>query len=169
MTMTEPVTARLAMPLLAAGQAGKELTHNEALARLDMLVQPAVAAIGVNNPPAAPDAGQCWIVGAVPTGVWAGHGGDIAGWTDGGWRFAVPREGFAAWSISSSKPIAYRNGMWQEGDVFADRLVVAGTPVVGAQAGPIAGPAGGAVADEPARQAIAAILGALRQHGLIAS
>jgi hypothetical protein len=59
--------------------------------------------------------------------------------------------------------------MWQEGDVFADRLVVAGTPVVGAQAGPIAGPAGGAVADEPARQAIAAILGALRQHGLIAS
>lgn len=167
--MTEPATARLAMPLLAAGQAGKELTHNEALTRLDMLVQPAVVAIGVNSPPATPAAGECWIVGAVPTDVWAGHAAELAGWTDAGWRFAIPREGFAAWCISSAKPIAYRNGLWQEGDVIADRLVIAGKSVVGAQAGRIADPAGGTVADEPARQAIAGILGALRQHGLIAS
>jgi hypothetical protein len=45
MTMTDQISARLALPLLAAGQAGKEVTHNEALTRLDMLVQPAVAGI----------------------------------------------------------------------------------------------------------------------------
>lgn len=167
--MTEPATARLAMPLLAAGQAAKELTHNEALTRLDMLVQPAVMATGVNIPPAAPKAGECWIVGVVPTGAWMGHGGELAGWTDGGWRFATPRKGFAAWCISGGKPIAYRNGVWQEGDVLADRLVIAGKPVVGARAGRIADPADGTVVDGPARQAITAILGALRQHGLIES
>ena len=167
--MTELATARLAMPLLAAGQVGKELTHNEALARLDMLVQTAVEAIGTNNPPPAPVAGQCWIVGAAPTGAWAGHGAALAGWTDGGWQFATPREGFAAWCISSAKPIAYHNGMWQEGDVAGDRLILAGQRVVGARAAAIADPAGGTVVDEAARQAVAAILGALRQHGLIAS
>lgn len=167
--MTEPATARLAMPLLAAGQAEKELTHNEALARLDLLVQPAVIALGVDHPPAAPAPGQCWIVGTAPTGAWAGHGAELAGWTDGGWRFAVPREGFVAWCITTAKPIAYHNGLWQEGDVFADRLIVGGKAVVGARGAGIADPAGGTVVDEAARQAVAAILGALRQHGLIAS
>lgn len=167
--MTELATARLAMPLLAAGQAGKELTHNEALARLDMLVQPAVEAIGTNNPPAAPLAGQCWVVGTTPTGAWDGHGSALAGWTDGGWRFVMPREGFSAWCISTAKPIAYHNGLWQEGDVVAERLIVDGLRVVGARAAAIADPAGGTGADAPARTAITAILGALRQHGLIAS
>ena len=33
------MTANLALPLIAAGQAGKHVTHNEALAALDTLVQ----------------------------------------------------------------------------------------------------------------------------------
>ncbi len=33
---------RLALPLLAAGQAQKELVHNEALLRLDLVSQPVV-------------------------------------------------------------------------------------------------------------------------------
>jgi len=166
--MNEPTTARLAMPLLAPGQAGKELTHNEALTRLDMLVQPAVVAIGANNPPATPVSGQCWVVGAAPSGAWIGHAAELAGWTEGGWRFVVPGEGFDAWCISSAKPIAYRNGVWHEGDVFADRVMVGGQRVVGARAAAIAAPAGGTVVDEGARQAITAVLVALRQHGLIA-
>ena len=32
-------TARLALPLIAPGQAQKEVSHNEALAALDLLVQ----------------------------------------------------------------------------------------------------------------------------------
>lgn len=168
MTTMEPATARLAMPLLAAGQAGKELTHNEALARLDMLVQPAVVAAGVSDPPAAPVAGECWIVGAAPTGAWTGHAAAIAGWTDAGWRFVSPREGFVARRVSDAKPISYHDGMWHEGDVFADRLVVAGQTVVGARGAAIMDPQGGATVDDTARQTIGAILNALRQHGLIA-
>ncbi|MEH3158236.1 MAG: DUF2793 domain-containing protein [Sphingomonas taxi] len=165
--MTEQATARLAIPLIAAGQAGKELTHNEALALLDMLVQPAVEAVGVDTPPAHPQPGQCWILGSGPTGPWAGHAGALAGWTIDGWRFVVPGEGFVLWCKSSAKPVAYRNGLWQEGDVVAGRIVVGGQQVVGARTGAIADPAGGGVIDDKARTAIAAILGALRQHGLI--
>lgn len=165
--MTEQATARLAMPLIAAGQAGKELTHNEALALLDMLVQPAVEAVGINAPPTDPQPGQCWILGNAPTGSWAGHAGALAGWTSDGWRFVAPGEGFAAWCKSSAKPVAYRNGLWQEGDVVAGRIVIGGKQVLGARTGAIVDPAGGSVIDDKARTAITAILGTLRQHGLI--
>lgn len=45
---------------------------------------------------------------------------------------------------------------------------VAGTKVVGAQAGAITDPSGGVTVDVEARAAIVSILGALRTHGLIA-
>ncbi|HLZ79899.1 MAG TPA: hypothetical protein VKQ09_11235 [Sphingomonas sp.] len=35
-------TTRFALPLIAPGQAQKELFHNEALARVDALLQPSV-------------------------------------------------------------------------------------------------------------------------------
>ena len=40
--MSDDSTARLALPFLAPGQAQKELYHNEALSRLDLLVQTVV-------------------------------------------------------------------------------------------------------------------------------
>ena len=166
--MTDGTTPRFALPLLSAGQAGKELTHNEALSRLDLLVQPAVEAVGLDQPPAAPVAGQCWVVGSGGSGAWAGHAGDIAGWTDGGWRFATPVEGLRGWCISSAKPITYLKGLWQEGDVRCTRLVVDGQPVVGARGAAVPEPTGGTTVDEGARAAIGAILVRLRQHGLIA-
>ncbi len=166
--MDDQMTARFGIPLLAAGQAGKELTHNEALTRIDMVMQAAVIAVGLNIPPASPSVGQCWIIGTTPTGDWTGHGRALAGWTTGGWRFARPVEGLQVWSISSGTTVAYRSGVWQEGDVTAARLVIGGKAVVGTQKAAIADPAGGGAGDEVARIAVTAILGALRQHGLIA-
>jgi len=168
MTMTDQTSARLMLPLLAAGQAAKETTHNEALARLDMLVQPAVVAFGSNTPPAAPQPGQCWIVGSAPTDAWAGRKDALAGWTAGGWRFVVPTDGFAAWNASSGQSLAYRDGRWREGDVVAARLVIGGVPVVGTRGTAIPDPDGGTIVDAAARKTLTGILNALRQHGLIA-
>ncbi|MFX4817188.1 DUF2793 domain-containing protein, partial [Acinetobacter baumannii] len=56
-------TSRLALPLLAAGQAQKEMFHNEALALIDLALAAAVESVGLNTPPATPEDGQCWIVG----------------------------------------------------------------------------------------------------------
>lgn len=167
--MADPVTARFALPLLATGQAGKEWTHNEALALIDLAVQPAVQAVGLNAPPAAPQPGQSWIVGPSPSGDWQGRAAALAGWTASGWRFVMPREGFVVWCLSSKRTAVYRDGLWLEGDVAASRLVVDGLPVVQARGAAIADPAGGTGVDAEARRAIGEILAALRRHGLIAS
>lgn len=162
------ITDRLALPLLDAGQAQKEIYHNEALVRLDLLVQAAAEALGLNVAPTDPAPGQCWIVGTAPEGSWSGHAGEIAGWTEGGWRFVAPREGMRLWLGHDAGNAIFRNGEWHSGEAHG-RLVVEGQQVVGAQMPEIAEPEGGTVVDAPARAAISAVIVALRAHGLIHS
>ncbi len=161
-------TGRLALPLLDAGQAQKEMYHNEALVRLDLLVQPAAEAIAQDIAPAAPTPGQCWILGAAPEGAWSGHANEIAGWTENGWRFVLPREGMRLWLNHDAGYALFRDGQWRSGEAHG-RLVVEGQQVVGTQMPEIAEPEGGMVVDAPARAAISAVIVALRAHGLIHS
>jgi len=167
--MSDDASARLALPLLAAGQAQKEMTVNEALARLDIAVQASVVAGGVDQPPASPVSGQGWIVGADPSGDWSGHAGAIAGWTDDGWRFVAPVEGMIAWAQADGVAWRYVDGGWRAGDLAGNRVSIAGVQVVGPQGAAIAAPEGGAVVDAEARGAVSTILAALRAHGLIAA
>lgn len=167
--MSDDASARFALPLLAAGQAQKEMTVNEALTRLDIAVQASVLAGGVDQPPVAPVAGQSWIVGASPTGDWSGRADAIAGWTEGGWRFVAPTEGMIAWVEADGVAWRYTEGGWRAGDLAGNRVSIAGVQVVGAQAAAITAPEGGAVVDVEARSAVSAILAALRAHGLIAA
>jgi hypothetical protein len=53
--------------------------------------------------------------------------------------------------------------------VRADALLINDEQVIGPRAAAIASPSGGTVIDSEARSTIDAILGALRQHGLIDS
>ena len=167
--MSNDASARLALPLLAAGQAQKEMTVNEALTRLDIVVQASVVAGGLDQPPESPAAGQSWIVGANPTGDWSDRVDTIAGWTGGGWRFIAPTEGMIVWVEAVSVPWRYADGGWRAGDLAGDRVSIGGVQVVGPQVGAVAAPDGGAVVDAEARGAVSAILAALRAHGLIAA
>ncbi|WP_423606501.1 DUF2793 domain-containing protein [Sphingomonas sp. MS122] len=160
-------TARFALPLLHAGQAQKELFHNEALLIADMLMQPCVEALGRAAPPADPVAGQCWIVGDSPEGAWAGSAGALALWTEGGWRFVAPREGMAVWVAGDELVARHVAGAWHAGRLAAAQLVIDGEQVVGPREPAIDEPDGGSVVDAEARAAIEAILQALRAHGLI--
>src|SRR3954454_11831150 len=81
------VTPNLALPLIAAAQAQKHVTHNEALLAIDALVHCAVKDKHLAAPPAAPAEGDRYIVAASPTGAWSGKAGMIAAWQDGVWRF----------------------------------------------------------------------------------
>lgn len=164
----ESETPRLGLPMIAPGQAAKELTHNEALTLLDLAVLASVVSLGTNAPPDAPASGEAWIVGDAPTGVWADHAGSIAGWTAGGWRFLPAGEGMQVWVRDAGTTAVRRAGGWIVGDVACKRVVVDGLAVVGRRAAAIPDPAGGNVSDTEARAAIAAMLGALRAHGLIA-
>jgi len=90
------ISPTLALPYLMPAQAQKHVTHNEALAMLDLLVQSVAEALA-DTPPAAPAEGAAWLVGAAPTGAWAGHEGALAQWRDGAWAFAAPRPGWRVW------------------------------------------------------------------------
>lgn len=166
--MMAEISDRFALPLLAAAQAQKEMTHNEALALIDLLICPVVQSVSPVATPLAAQPGQCWIVGGVPTGAWAGQARKIAGWTLGGWRFVAPVAGMSVWSIADSTSFQFDGAIWAIGKVSGESFSVAGHQVVGSQLGAIAGPAGGTVIDVEARGSISAILAALSAHGLIA-
>lgn len=167
--MSDEYTARYGLPLLRAGQAQKEMSHNEALTLLDVLVQGSVEAVGLDIPPEGPGLGQCWAVGGTPTGVWSGHRHAVAAWTDGGWRFAPATEGMTVWSIDDGAYARFSDGGWHIGELCGTVVRIDGDPVIGPRQSPIADPAGGATMDSEARSAIAAILTAMRTHGLIGS
>ncbi|HVI99062.1 MAG TPA: DUF2793 domain-containing protein [Sphingomonas sp.] len=166
--MSDDTSARLALPLLHPGQAQKEMTHNEALALLDLVVGARVLAVA-NDPPATPAIGDCWIVGGAPTGVWAGHTNAIAGWTAGGWRFVAPVDGLFAWVEATGVGARFVDGAWQIGDIAATRVVIGDVQVLGTQVAAIAGPDGGTTVDTECRAALGAVLAALRTHGIIAT
>lgn len=167
--MTMQTSARLGLPLLAAGQAQKELSHNEALVLLDFVVQPSVEAVGLDTPPASPAPGACWIVGAAPAGAWSGQAHAIAGWTEGGWRFVAAQPGMRAWSRGDAADARFDGAQWNVGIVTGNRLVLGGATMLGAVQPAIAAPANGTGMDAEARRAIVAILAALQSLGLIAA
>ncbi|RJG56823.1 DUF2793 domain-containing protein [Sphingobium terrigena] len=163
------MTARWAMPMLFAGQAQKEIFHNEALVRIDALLHGRVESADVATPPATPELGQCWIVAAGATGDWAGQTGSVACWTDGGWRFVPPRAGLSIDVADRGHALFHDGSLWRDALVQADGLYLEGEKVVGTRQAAISTPAGGAVIDAEARSTLAAILVALRTHGLIES
>ncbi|KQS03544.1 hypothetical protein ASG11_04135 [Sphingomonas sp. Leaf357] len=165
--MNDDATARLGLPTIRPGQAQKESSHNEALTLIDLVAQAGAVAFGTNAPPAAPVTGQAWVIGPAAAGAWAGRAGQLAGWTDGGWRFVVPFEGLAVWIEEAAEIARYSGGGWVLGELRGARVTIGGVQVLGGRRAAIAGPAGGGTIDAEARAAIAAILAALRGHGLI--
>ncbi|RED16034.1 DUF2793 domain-containing protein [Parasphingopyxis lamellibrachiae] len=162
-------TDRFGLPLIQPGQAQKELFHNEALALLDGAVHPAAETRGDDVPPVSPAYGQGWIVGTAPTGDWAGHADKFAIWTGGGWRFVESVEGMQIWLRDSGVFSFWTGSEWRDGEQVCDALVIAGQTVVRQQQPAVPDASGGAIIDGEARSAIAAILLALRTHGLIAT
>lgn len=166
--MTE-TSERLALPLIAPGQAQKEMTHNEALTRLDIMVQPVVQAVAPASVPANPALGQCWIVRDGAAGAWAGRDGALAAWTGGGWRFINAFEGMTVWSIADAMVATRRGAGWTIGQINARQIRINDVRLLTVQQPTIAMPTGGAVIDSESRATIGNILVALRTHGLIAT
>ena len=160
-------TPRFALPFILPGQAQKELFHNEALVRIDLALHPAVEGSPAAVPPVSPADGECWIVGAAGGGDWEGRDGQLAMWSEGGWRFAAPAPGTTAWNKAASLPLQWDGAQWREGSLVCSGLLVNGVQVVGARQAAVPSPSGGTTIDEEARAAISALTAALMSHGLI--
>lgn len=159
---------RFAFPLLQSGQAQKELTHNEALALIDMLLHAQVESMTVATPPGGATVGQCWVVASGGTGAWAGQDGKLACLTTGGWRFAAPRNGMQVLNAADGNNYVHNGTVWQAAQMRIDGVYIGGNRVVTIRQSAISDPAGGSTTDTQARTAISSILAALRTHGLIA-
>ncbi|GER07174.1 hypothetical protein GCM10007972_18060 [Iodidimonas muriae] len=103
----------LALPYIVQSQAQKEVTHNEALNRLDVLVMPSVLDADRTVPPAAPAEGDRHLVASGATGAWAGHDGAIAAWF-AGWRFHVPATGWRTFNRADGKTWVFDGAGWLE-------------------------------------------------------
>ncbi|HWJ72125.1 MAG TPA: DUF2793 domain-containing protein [Kaistia sp.] len=111
--MSDPLaTPHLALPYIAAAQAQKHVTHNEALRRLDGIVQLAVEASGAVAPPGSPVEGARYLLGASPSGAWAGHSGALALFVDGAWIFVTPEIGWIAYDKAADAVVVRKVAGW---------------------------------------------------------
>ncbi|MFN3747382.1 MAG: DUF2793 domain-containing protein [Sphingorhabdus sp.] len=143
-------TPRFALPHIMVAQAHKEITHNEALAKIDALLHLSVVGTAVAPPTlTSADSGQCWIVGATSaSGDWVGNENAIASWNGASWTMIDPVAGMRAWDHQAGVELRFLDGEWQHPATIND-------------------PQGGAVIDVEARLALVALLNRLRSVGMI--
>jgi len=114
MSDTSPL---LALPYIQAGQAQKHVTHNEALQRLDILVQLRVRGFDALTPPAVPVDGEIHALGATPTAAWAGQGLSLAAWINSAWMFVPLQTGWIAFGLDSGTLRIWNGTAWQMPDI----------------------------------------------------
>ena len=125
-------TARLGLPLIAASQAQKEVTHNEALARLDGLSHLAVLDRDLSAPPAANE-GDTYLVASGASGAWAGEEGKLAHFADGAWAFYAPFPGLIAFVADEGTLAVYTAGGWKDYGGLLSGIAVLSQTASGAQ------------------------------------
>ncbi len=102
-------STHLALPYIMPSQAQKHVTHNEAIAMLDALVQLSVIDRDLTAPPGGESEGDRYIVAATATGDWAGKEDKIAVYRDDAWLFFTPQPGWVAW-VTDEVQLCYWTG-----------------------------------------------------------
>lgn len=95
-------TPRGQLPYLASNQSQKEVTHNEALNILDILVDTTVIDMITSTPPGSPTAGDCYVVAATATDEWTGEEGNLAFYLSG-WNFIEAYKGLIIYNEDDDK------------------------------------------------------------------
>lgn len=112
--MSNDATPRLSLPIVAAGQAQKHITVNEALGKLDGLVQLAVQSRTVTAQPGSPADGAIHILPTGATGAsWFDKAaGLLARHADGVWETLTPAAGWLAWIIDEGLALIHDGQNW---------------------------------------------------------
>jgi Protein of unknown function (DUF2793) len=112
-------SAKLRIPYIAAAQAQKHVTHNEAMTLLDTLVQLSVLDKDLTAPPMSPTEGDCYIVaggGGTATDAWVGWEQRVVRYIDGEWRSYLPGQGngagWLAWVLDEDAMYRYNGAAW---------------------------------------------------------
>jgi hypothetical protein len=112
--MSEDHSARLALPYLAAGQMQKHVTLNEALTRLDAVVQTAVVSRTTVAQPGAPEDGFLWILPSGATGAdWSTRpAGALMRAENGGWSLVEAGDGLVALVGDANEMVVRHGDAW---------------------------------------------------------
>jgi hypothetical protein len=109
-------SANLQLPYLEPAQAQKHVTVNEALLRLDAIVQLCIVSATTTAQPSAPTDGSVYILPAGKTGAQWGSMANaaLAYWRDGTWEAIAPREGWIAFVRDTDQIHVYDGAAWSQ-------------------------------------------------------
>ena len=112
--MSDDQSARLGLPYLAAGQMQKHVTLNEALTRLDALVQTTVASRTTTVQPETPEDGLLHIVPDSADGpAWSAFAaGDLVRAEMDGWISVEATDGLLVWVADEAAFVVREGGGW---------------------------------------------------------
>jgi hypothetical protein len=89
------------------------------LRAIDVLLQGAVISKTLTAPPGSPANGDRYIIGASPTGAWAGQAKSITVWTtdnpttpSGLWEFYPPKAGWLVYNVADTTVYTYSGSAW---------------------------------------------------------
>jgi hypothetical protein len=108
-------TARLGLSYLEPQQSQKHVTVNEALRRLDAIVQLSVVSATTGAEPGAPADGAAYILPAGKTGAAWGAMSNlaVAYHVDGAWLQLTPREGWRAFIEDTNQLVVHDGAAWK--------------------------------------------------------
>ncbi|MBX3380097.1 MAG: DUF2793 domain-containing protein [Phycisphaeraceae bacterium] len=110
-------TPRWGLDLLTEGQAAAEISHNGGQNRTDALLHASMIGWGTNTPPGSPSAGDCYLVGGSPTGIWStpvSYANKIAAYYGSGWLLITPKAGLRVWDNAGTRSMLYNGSAWVE-------------------------------------------------------
>lgn len=111
--MTETKTPLLGMDYLMPEQAQKHVTINDALRRLDGLVQLSVINRSQTAPPANPQNGDRYLIAANASGAWQRQDAKLALYEDTGWAFIAPQAGWSLWDAAEKTLLIFDGTVWK--------------------------------------------------------
>lgn len=106
-------TRRLGLPYIMQGQAQKEVTHNQALNKLDVFVCPVIEAI-IDEPPTTAKDGDIYIIGEQPADSFADHANKLAQYMSGSWTFYPPIEYMEVVILSEKQKFTFIEDKWMQ-------------------------------------------------------
>lgn len=101
----------MGLTLLESAQAQKEVTINEALARIDAVLNVGVIDRHLATPPGSPNEGDVYIVASGAMGAWSGKDAQVA-YFDQVWRFIEPNEGLTLWVADEDAHFVFNGSAW---------------------------------------------------------
>lgn len=104
----------LGLPYIAPNQAQKHVTYNDAIRRLDAVVQAVAESRSQQAPPSSVSEGALFIPASGASGEWAGWDQEFAAFQDGGWHRITPQVGWRLWVKDENALLAYNGTVWTE-------------------------------------------------------